>query len=115
MIIDKTIKFGYGDIAVGSDALRSILYFYGIKPPLNIGENVNDDIEVCSNKIEFEIDYDDYIYIYQNITAVKNGSIKKFHFRDYILDFTNYNIESVNVVEKHINVAMFMYRMALAA
>ena len=115
MIIDKTIKFGYGDICVGSDTLRSTLYFYGIKPPLNVGERITDEVEVVSEKIEFHINYDEYMYISHNLSCVKNGTIRTFYFRDYIFDFTNYNPKSVEVVERHAFQTLLLYRLALAA
>lgn len=96
MIKDNIIYFGYGDIAVNCDNSGKIT-FQQFKPNQDIGSSLNKDLEgfeYLSELITLNFnrkDYDDLL----NITSSLG---KIFELDGYILDFTNYNQSSVNVV-----------------
>lgn len=92
------IKFGYGDVVVGSCG-RGYVSFTNIKPPLECGQSITKDINVeygLSVTIYEDEDWDLYKLIK---TVNKDNRVVKY--RDYTLDFSNYNQKSVDVVKKH--------------
>lgn len=97
MIKGNIIEFGYGDIAVSSNGMGYIS-FTNIKPPLKCGQIITKvmrkDLEIGLNITIFE----DKLWEVYNLvkTISKNNRVVKY--KDYILDFSNYNEESVKVV-----------------
>ena len=60
MINGNRLKFGYGDIAVGSDGLTQRMSFRQSKPPAKCGDQVLDDIEYIGDEIILKFSYEDY-------------------------------------------------------
>lgn len=117
MIDGNVIKFGYGDIAVGAMSILQYMKFTEIKPPHECGTNLDecDDCEYVSKPICISFDTYDEIKLYKDyIKQVKSKEILVFEFKSFIFDFTNYNIESVKVCERHINRIEGGYTLALA-
>lgn len=101
MIDGSRIRFGYGDVAVGSTL------FCGLKmqqfiPPQEIGTNVHGEaVEWVGPIIVIGSQYEDLAVILDKLTLVEMGKIREFHSCGYIFDFNNYNQRSVDVVRKH--------------
>lgn len=121
MIKDNRIIFGYGDILVGSYKPHSIymknlstsLVFYEIKPPKEIGKMPEEGSYDILNTLSFNLTTND-ISILENIRNVLKTTNRHIKFRDYILDFSNYNEESVKVVIEGFENALFINELGLA-
>ena len=114
MIEGRVLKFGYGDIAVGYNAISQKITFQQFKPPTECGENVSPEVEFISDKIFIKISYDEYKQLSYLLSKVKNKEISKFYFKEYEFNFHNYNEKSIEVCLKNLNFAMQLYFMALA-
>lgn len=102
MIIGNIIKFGYGDIAVGSNPIMNTLEFQGFKPPQECGSIVIDnDIEYVTDKIKIELDMDDCLLLRSRLRSINDDKV--IDLNGYILDFTKFNQASVDVALKHLN------------
>ena len=116
MINCNKLEFGYGDIAVGFKRHSSSLIFQNIKPPVKCGSNVNDvDVEYIGDKIIISLNFKSYKNLLKLLTEVENKIQSRFEFEEYIFDFTNYNIESINAIRYCSNEAMKFYLLAMAA
>lgn len=98
MIKGNVIKFGYGDVVVGGCNLGYI-EITNIKPPLECGQTITKDIykdlEIgLSVRIYEENTWD----IYKLMRTV-NENNRIVAYKGYVLDFSNYNEESVRVVK----------------
>lgn len=115
MIEEKRLKFGYGDICVGSDILTQRMSFQQFKPLAKCGDQVSNDVEYIGDEIVLEFSYEDYREFGENLKQVFNKETTEFLFKEYIFDFTNFNEESIKVCKKHLNNAMELYFMCMAA
>ena len=59
MMNGNRLKFGYGDIAVGSDGLTQKISFQQFKPPAECGGNIPEDVEYIGEEIILQISYDE--------------------------------------------------------
>lgn len=98
MIKDNIIKFGYGDVAVGSCGMGYVS-FTNIKPPLECGHSITRDMGI-EYGLSIEIYEDKNWELYELIKTV-NESNNIVKYKGYTLDFTNYNQKSVDVVRKY--------------
>lgn len=99
MIIDNRICFGYGDIATGvSFSSLTLTYF---KPPQEIGSKVSINAEVLAPTINIHLSYDECneLLVQLDLITKENCTIE---IKDYILDFSNFNQGSVDVVKKKV-------------
>ena len=115
MIELNRLKFGYGDISVGSDELTQRMSFQQFKPPKKCGDRVPEDVEYIGDEIIFEFSYEEYCEFSKKLEKISNKEITEFVFNGYIFDFTNNNDESINVCKKHLNRAMHWFFMCMAA
>ena len=115
MINGNRLKFGYGDIAVGSDGLTQRMSFQQFKPPAKCGDQVLDDVEYIGYEIILKFSYEDYCEFSKHLEQVSNKEMTDFIFKGYIFDFANFNKESVNACKKHLNGAMQYFFMCMAA
>lgn len=115
MIYGNVLKFGYGDIAVGSDGLTQRISFQQFKPPTECGGNVPEDVEYIGEDVVLQISYEEYCELNKQLNSVLSNSISTFIFKGYIFDFTNYNDESVKVCKRHSDSAMCGYFLCMAA
>ena len=115
MINGNRLKFGYGDIVVGSDGLTQRMSFRQFKPPAKCGDQVLDDVEYIGYEIILKFSYEDYCEFSKKLEQVYNKETTDFIFKGYIFDFANFNKESINVCKKHLNSAMQYYFMCMAA
>ncbi len=102
MIKDNIIYFGYGDIAVGCNKLSGDITFQQFKPPQDIGGHVDPNIEnfeYLSELITLNFNTRDYMTLSNIANLITETKI--YNLNDYILDFTNFNQDSVNVVLKY--------------
>ena len=114
MIKDNIIYFGYGDISV-SNTLGGYLILRWFKPPVKIGTIMTPDIENELIYLSEEIRLNIIINDLNNISKIDNNSVNKQIIVDgYILDFTNYNSLSVQIVKRHMNNALSNMLMLLA-
>lgn len=104
----KIIYFGYGDVQVGSNFIT--LSFTGIKPPLEVGTRITDEvvrennIECITEPITFKFtDLTELHYFQHNLKATDGATSVFFIYKDYIFDFSKYNIESINIILRHID------------
>lgn len=109
MIVGNELKFGYGDICVGSSAFFMELRFQQFKPPAECGGPIPEEVEFIGDKIIMKISYEDYRELKNNLKKVSTKEISSFTFKDYIFDFSNFNEESVKVCELHLDNAMREY------
>ncbi len=99
MIIGNKIKFGHGDVAVMGDSLLERITFASMKPPLECGSRITSDMDVEFNE-KIIINGDGTLDLYNLIKTVnKNNTIVEY--KGYVLDFSNYNEKSVEIVLKH--------------
>lgn len=115
MIEEKRLKFGYGDISVGSDGLNQRMSFQQFKPSAKCGDQVSNDVEYIGDKIVLEFSYEDYREFSKNLKQVFDKETTEFIFKEYVFDFTNFNEESIKVCNKHLNNAMQLCFMCVAA
>ena len=115
MIDGNRLKFGYGDIGVGSDKLTQRMSFQQFKPPVKCGDRVSKDIEYIGDKIILKISYEDYREFSKCLEQVSNRELTEFIFKGYIFDFTNYNEKSIDACKKHLKNAMQWYFTCMAA
>lgn len=114
MIVGNILKFGYGDISVGSDGFFQIISFQQFKPPVECGSKVcNKDVEFIGDKIVLDISYEDYCELKKRLSLMSK-EVNAFDFKGYIFDFSNYNAASVNVVTRHLEKCMQFYFLCLA-
>ena len=114
MIDNNILKFGYGDISVGAFGLPPAITFQQFKPPAKVGSEVGEHVEFIGEKIVIKLNHEDYVELCDLLDQVKNKEILIFDFKDYIFDFTNYNIGSIEVVERHATNSMHWYFATLA-
>ena len=116
MINGKVIKFGYGDVGVGSCSITQRITFQQFKPPEKPGTKLtNDGYEFVGDKILIIIkDENEYSDVMNLLSQVRNKDISDFEFKGYVFDFSNYNEESIKACKKHIKSAMNMYWFAMA-
>ena len=114
MIDGNVLKFGYGDIAVGS--YNAIMTFQQFKPHGQCGDclKYGENIEFIGEKIEIKLSYEEFLVLSLHFESVYKGNIKVIPFKDYVFDFTNYNQKSVQVCKEHLNNAMRLYTMCMA-
>lgn len=113
MIVDKTLKFGYGDISLGGRF--QTLTFQQFKPPAEIGSFIDpSEVEFTSEEISINISYDDYVEYKKKLEQVEEKSILEFTFKGYTFDFTNWNIKSVYACKRMLEQAMKSYFMLFA-
>ena len=115
MINGNRLKFGYGNIAVGSDELTQRMSFQQFKPHAECGGNVPEDIEYIGDEIILKFSYEDYCEFSKKLEQVYNKETAEFIFKGYVFDFTNFNEESIKVCKKHLNYTMRYYFMCMAA
>lgn len=115
MIEEKRLKFGYGDICVGSDILAQRMSFQQFKPSAKCGDKVSNDVEFIGDKIVLEFSYEDYCEFIKNHKQIIRLETTEFLFKEYIFDFTKFNEESIKICKKHLNNAMQLYFMCIAA
>ena len=113
MIENKVLKFGYGSIMVGQCDFTRTLKLSHIIPPLEVGQSVkeSDNVTILET-IEFKFE-NDMVDLLLKLTEIEEGS-KQVEFRGYLLDFTNYNVESVNVLKKALNTVIRGWQLSLA-
>ena len=98
MIKDNIIYFGYGDVLVSSGYNLDIT-FIGIKPPVEIGSRPKSGTYEEIERVKLKIDFKDK----HLLDKIKTREWEQVKLDGYILDFTNYNSESVRVVKDGIN------------
>jgi len=104
MIKDNIIYFGYGDIAVGCNEIGDIT-FQQFKPSQNIGSDVDSNIdgfEYLSELITLDFSKKDYVAL----SNIVDSKVRIYNLDGYILDFTNFNEGSVNVILKYMRHAL---------
>ncbi len=114
MIEGNRMYFGYGDISVGGDLYS--LTFQNIKPPQEIGSNIIDpNVEYIGKQIRIKLSYSDAkLYIDKLENMKNNDNSRILELSDYILDFSNFNVKSVDVVIKHLTCIVKNYMPYLA-
>lgn len=115
MINGNILKFGYGDISVGSDGLKQRISFQQFKPPGECGGYVPEGVKYIGEEIVLQISYDEYHEFNEQLKSVLSKEIFTFNFKGYVFDFTNYNEESVKVCKKRLDSAMYIYFLCMAA
>ena len=115
MINGNVLKFGYGDIVVYGNAALQRMSFQQFKPPTECGNEVSEDVEYIGDKILIDISYEDYCKLKNNLERVNKKEVCQFTFKDYIFDFSNYNVKSVNAVSRKLDACMALYFISLAA
>jgi hypothetical protein len=115
MIKENTLYFGYGDIAVSSNTwgYSPIVNFTDIKPPCKCGETITKEMQ---ENIEFgksiNIEMNDYD-LYDLLCSIDETN-KVIKYKEYTLDFTEYNKESVRVCKDGVRNALLIYQLSLA-
>jgi hypothetical protein len=110
MIKGNTIYFGYGDIAVGSTNTGFITLQW-FEPPQEVGEKLkNKEVNWLSDIIKLNPTFKNL----KEIEQINEESNKQIMVDGYILDFSEYNSKSVEVVKKHMLNALSVFQLALA-
>lgn len=115
MIKDKTIIFGHGTVAVGSEMYCEFITFHEMTKPEICGTVLyNKNIEVVGKGIMIMINpftYNEYIKKLEEIDKNLGG---KFEFEGYTFDFTKYNANSTKSCKNHAKSAIAKYYIPLA-
>lgn len=115
MIKGKTIIFGHGTIAVGSESYYSFISFHEMKTSEECGTILKpENIEVIGEGILIDLNpytYSEYIKKLETINKNFGGV---FEFGGYTFDFTKYNINSTESCRSHARKAIAKYYIALA-
>lgn len=114
MIKDNRIFLGFGDIGVGYDF--NTLIINEIRPPQQVGGSYSpsDNIEHFKTiKIQISSN-EEYDKLFEELDSIHNKENKEIIFKDYILDFNNYNKLSVEVFIKMLNKIQFYNILAFA-
>lgn len=115
MIDGNILRFGFGDIAVGSSALNNIITFQQFKPVGKCGDKIPEDVGYIGEEIAIKVSYSDHWEFINRLNRVSNNEISEFEFKGYIFDFTNRNIDSVIACKEHIDNAILTCLLAMAA
>lgn len=91
------VKFGYGNIV--PQPHWDCITFLKFEPNVEVGQHMPDDAEII-NSIDMKLSLDDAIKLEGKLKELKFQDDKTIDFNDCILDFTNYNPKSVNIVLK---------------
>lgn len=106
MINGNRIQFGYGDIGVGAGFFGNI-ELQQFKPAQECGSHVYDAaVEWIGERISVGSGYNDLVKLKSHLMQVKEQKCFEFEFDGYIFDFTNYNIQSVQVCIGKTNLAI---------
>lgn len=108
MIKNNIIYFGYGDILVRGTNGKVILT--EIEPPKEIGTTPNKDTYKELQKVILCADY----ILLRDINRIENKEIERFSIGKYILDFSNFNSKSIEVLKRHTNRAIGLELFILA-
>lgn len=114
MIDGKVLKFGYGDIAIDSDALAQKISFQQFETPIKCGEDVPKDMKYVGEEIILQISYEEYCELIEQLNNVLSKNIFTFEFKGHVFDFTNYNEESVKACKKYLCSIMCVYFLSMA-
>lgn len=112
MIEGNKIRFGYGDITVLGDPVSSIIEIKQIKPPVNVGTDINfirDSIEYVGDPIRIKLDLDSYTTFSNRLCLVENQYKLSFEFNEYIFDFSKFNLDSIAVLKDMAKLAISNY------
>lgn len=113
MITNKIIKFGYGTVLTTGNELSRVLFFQHIAPPKVIGEIIKDsDSYSVIGTLKFEYS-DDMKILFENLNNIHEFNFL-INFRDYTLDFTNYNEKSIEVVKRAVSRVIIGFQLSLA-
>lgn len=107
MIIGNTLKFGYGDIAVGSCKWTHRIFFYQLVSPANCGDEIDNRPESDEEKIEIDLTCEECKRLTHLLCDVEKKT--SFEFKGYIFNFDNYNADSVKVCKEHLQQVMSYY------
>lgn len=103
MIKGKTIYFGYGDVLVGSQQFGNTINLTEIEPPKEIGSTPAKDTYTELQRVVLNVKWEHL----SKLKLVKDKTITNFMIEDYILDFSNFNQASIEIVRKHIHNALY--------
>lgn len=119
MIKGKVIKLGYGDVAVGN--IGFYMKLTPFKPPVEVGTKCNElfangDIKPIGESIMIRFDsFADFTELKDKLESVRpENASKVFEFKGYTFDFSNYNVKSVEIVDRARR-AVYMNYLQLAA
>ena len=111
MIKDNTVYFGYGTVVVGSRWNQMV--FREIEPPLEVGTSADEPIKngqvgFTGNREEILFKSYDEIKEFENLLQVRvncnyPNTERFFEYKDLVFDFTNWNVDSYQVVKIHID------------
>lgn len=101
MIKDNVIYFGYGDIAVYTCGDYLTLQWF--KPPLEIGSSLKGkEVTWLSEQIKLWVTRKNL----NDLDKIDGKVNKQLIMGDYILDFSNYNKTSIEMVRKYMKIAV---------
>jgi len=114
MIDGTTLKFGYGDIAVGNRVYAETFRWF--KPAQEVGTSITTEVEWLSEEVRMEFSSLDEISAFKRLLiGVTNKDIYEFSYKGLHFDFTNYNQKSAIMVLKHLKEIENNFLMLVAA
>lgn len=107
MFIENKIIFGKGTIAVSSDTtFRSLILEY-LEPPSPVGSEITkDEYEKKTTLGKKIFTYRDDMNDLMNELKEVSSENPIIEFRGYLLDFSNFNPDSVRIVKEHLKKAI---------
>lgn len=102
----KILKFGYGDIEIGSYSVG--LKFRGIKPPVEVGSVLSDkfisehNIEPMTTWMYLRFKSLQELLNFEQLLNQVDVKFTSFTYAGITFDFTNYNKKSINAVLNHL-------------
>jgi hypothetical protein len=80
--------------------------FIEVKPPQKIGEEPAKDSYEELNHISINISNSECWDLLDKLKLIKDGKQKSLKVKEYTLNFSKYNIKSIEVVEKYVKAAI---------
>ena len=119
MIKDNRIYFGHGTVVVGS--MFSQLIFSEIHPPLEVGIQADEFVkngDVVLTGVRRSIQFNNYEEIeefkYLLFDSIINENKRVIEYQGLILDFTEWNYKSYEVVNVHVKGIEFYFAQFMA-
>lgn len=104
MIRENRIIFGYGSVLTGRDGALTFEY---IQPSAIVGESVKISEYEVLDRVRITVDRD--FFVLRDRLKELTPSESNIEFRGYILDFSNFNLKSIEIVLKAVNSLIFEY------
>lgn len=103
----ERIKFGYGNVVPKPRC--NCIEFVEYKISVEVGQYIQVDEEIIKSS-PMKLSLDEAIMLKNELKALQSQDTKIIEFKNYILDFTNYNPKSISIMNKSLDRFMLCQR-----